>query len=78
MIYQQSDPLMEGTTFFVVNIQPEAQSIFRYGNQSDAMSAYHSTLASNYAAGLASFSVSVLDHNGTMISHEFYNSEETE
>lgn len=78
MIYQQSDPLKEGTTFYVVNIQPEAQSIFKYGNQADALSAYHSTLASNYAAGLESFSVSVLDHNGSTMVQEYYNGAETE
>lgn len=63
--------------YFVVNIQKlegqTAQSIFAYADRKEAMSVYHSTLASNYVSdALLGFSVAVLnEHLGTEI-REYY------
>ena len=58
-------------TYFVANTQEtesgRAQSIFAYDNKNAALGAYHSTLASNYAAAdagtLKSFAVALLNLN---------------
>ena len=60
---------------YLINIQSEAQSIFKYENETEARSAYHSTLASNYAAydegTLNSFTVVLMNQSGDVIAKEF-------
>ena len=65
--------------FFLISIQKEktgsfAQAIFQYANRSDAMSAYHSTLASNYISeALDGFCTMVInEHGGTEIKEYYY------
>ena len=63
--------------YFVVNIQKlegqTAQSIFAYADKKEALSVYHSTLASNYVSdALLGFAVAVLnEHGGTEIKEFF-------
>lgn len=53
--------------FFVINKQdtPDAQSIFRYTEELDAIVAYYNTLASNYSAyqqgAIQGFTVTMTD-----------------
>ena len=60
---------------YLINIQSEAQSIFKYDSENDARSAYHSTLASNYAAydagTLNSFTVVLMNQSGDVVAKEF-------
>lgn len=64
-------------TYYVINIQKTEestmQSIFSYTSKSEALSVYHSTLASNYVSDtLRSFCVMVInEHGGTEIK-EYY------
>ena len=60
MFYLISIQMLEGST---------AQAIYSYGDKTSAMSAYHSTLASNYAStALNGFCVMVINkHGGTEI-----------
>jgi hypothetical protein len=64
------------TPLYVVNSQePEAQSIFRYNDELDAIVAYYNTLASNYSAykagTITGFTVDILDHNYQVYSHYY-------
>ena len=46
-------------TYYVINIQnPEAQSIFRYHDELDAIVAYYNALSANYSA----FKAGTLEH----------------
>lgn len=61
--------------YFLINIlAPEGQSIFRYENELDATSAYHSILASNYVAfkegTLSGFAVYMCDEHLNIINME--------
>lgn len=61
--------------YFLINIlAPEGQSIFRYENELDATSAYHSTLASNYVAfkegSITKFKTCLCDENLNVINME--------
>ena len=63
--------------YFVINIQKlegqTAQNVSAYENKKEALSVYHSTLASNYVSdALLGFAVAVLnEHGGTEIK-EYY------
>jgi len=64
------------TPLYVINSQePEAQSVFRYYNELDAIVAYYNTLASNYSAykagTITGFAVAILDHNYQIYSHYY-------
>lgn len=64
------------TPLYVVNSQePEAQSIFRYTEELDAIVAYYNTLASNYSAykagTITGFTVAILDRNFQVYSHYY-------
>lgn len=66
--------------YFLVNIQHTKDgsfpsSIQPYTDLNEAKSAYHSTLASNYAAGLLGFSAVLLNQYGNTIAQEFFESE---
>lgn len=66
--------------YFLVNIQHTnadsfPSSIFPYSDYNEARSAYHSTLASNYAADLKGFSVVLLNQYGNTIAQEYNESE---
>ena len=65
--------------YFLVNIQHTKDgfpaSIQAYTDLNGAKSAYHSTLASNYAAGILGFSVVLLNQYGNTIAQEFYEGE---
>lgn len=64
-------------TYFVINIQKTeettAQSIFSYTSKSEALSVYHSTLASNYVSdSLRSFCVMLINEQGGTEIKEYY------
>lgn len=55
-------------TLYVINSQtPEAQSVFRYTEEIDAIVAYYNTLSSNFSAfkagTLSGFATAILDEN---------------
>lgn len=64
--------------FFLISIQKAktgevTQAIFQYSNRTDAMSAYHSTLASDYISeNLDGFCVEVINEHGGIEVKEFY------
>ena len=65
--------------FFLISIQKDktgsaTQGIFQYANRADAMSAYHSTLASNYISEtLDGFCTMVInEHGGTEVKEYYY------
>ena len=64
------------TPLYVVNSQePEAQSIFRYYDELDAIVAYYNTLSSNYSAykagTISGFTVAILDHKYQVYTHYY-------
>ena len=63
--------------FYVINIQKmadsSAQTITAYATRDEALSAYHSTLASNYVSTtLVLFAVSLLNEHGAVENHEYW------
>lgn len=64
--------------FYVINIQTtkddqNLQSIFAYATEQEAISAYHASLASNYASTtLSSFTVILIDKYGDQKSNEYW------
>lgn len=63
--------------YFVISIQnlgeQTAQSIFAYSSKKEAMSVYHSTLASNYVSdALKGFCTMVVNEHGGTEAREYY------
>ena len=64
--------------YYIVSIQKmkdetRAQSVFGYATKEEALSVYHSTLASNYISEtLALFAVSLLNEHGAVEAHEYW------
>ena len=70
--------------FYLVSIQimkdgTQAQSIFAYDSRTEAVSAFHSTLASNYASdALKAFSALVINYIGGVEECDYWEATESE
>jgi hypothetical protein len=57
----------------IMNSGTTANSSFEYPTLKEALSAYHSTLASNYISeALSAFAVTILDEHGMTVKTECY------